>query len=92
MIVLGLLNIVTFILNFIFGLISPMMPPIGDNLANIIENFMEVLDMGLDLFCFLMGPVASVLVAYILSFQVIKSLWDLIWFIVRKIPMLGIRE
>ena len=53
---------------------------------------MTILDTGVDLFCFLLGPVASVLVAYIITFQIVKSLWDLIWFVIRKIPMLNIRE
>jgi len=92
MIIMALLNLVTFILNFVFGLISPFLPEIGPELTNIINNFMNVLDAGLDMFCFFMGPVASVLVAYILAFQIVKSLWDLIWFIIRKIPMLSIRE
>lgn len=92
MIILGLLNIVTFILNFVFELLSPLVPEIGPELTKIIDKFMIILDSGLNMFCFLLGPVASVLVAYILAFQIAKSLWGLIWFIIRKIPMLSIRE
>ena len=92
MIIIGLLNIVTFILTFLFSLIKPFIPEIGEDLTNIIESFMKILDQGVDLFSFLLGPVASVLVAYILAFQIVKSTWDLIWFIIRKIPMINIRE
>lgn len=92
MIILGLLNLVTFILSIVFGMFYPFIPEIGPDLSNIIENFMQILDKGIDLFCFLLGPVSSVLIAYILGFQVVRGIWSLIWFIIRKIPMLNIRE
>lgn len=92
MIIIGFLNLVTLILNLLFGLIQPLIPKIGPEVTAIINDFMTILDKGIDLFCFLLGPVASVLVAYILAFQVAKSTWDLVWFILRKIPMLNIRD
>lgn len=92
MIIMGLLNVVTFLLTFVFGAVAPYIPPIGEDVTNILNNFMNILDMGVDLFCFLLGPVASILVAYIIGFQIVKSFWDLIWFVIRKIPMLNIRE
>lgn len=92
MIIIGFLNLVTLILNLLFGLIQPLIPKIGPEVTEIIKEFMVILDKGIDLFCFLLGPVASVLVAYILAFQVAKSTWDLVWFIIRKIPMFNIRE
>lgn len=92
MLILGLLNMVAFILNIVFGSVFALFPDISPEVTAIIENFMAVLDKGVDMFCFLLGPVASVLVAYILAFQIVKSTWDLIWFVIRKIPLLNIRE
>lgn len=92
MIILGLLNIVTFILNIVFSSVFVLFPRISPEVEAILENFMQVLDKGVDMFCFFLGPVASVLIAYILAFQIVKSTWDLIWFVIRKIPLLNIRE
>lgn len=92
MILLLLLTIVTSIVDFVFGLIANLLLPWSSQLNDILIAFLNVVDQGIDMFYFLFGPVAIVLVTYILSFQVLKHTWDIIWWVIRKIPMLNIRE
>lgn len=92
MILLLLLTLVTSIVDAVFGLIAASFLPWGDTLQNVMESFISILDQGINMFYFLFGPVALILVTYILSFQVLKHTWDIIWWVIRKIPILNIRE
>lgn len=92
MILLLLLTVVTSIVDLVFGLIASSFLPWGDVLQNVMDSFISILDQGINMFYFLFGPVALILVTYILSFQVLKHTWDIVWWVIRKIPILNIRE
>ena len=92
MILIALLSIVTGIVDAVFGFIAQFFLPWGVDLQLILSNFLPVVYKGANMFYFFFGPVAVILVSYILTFQILKHTWDIVWFVIRKIPMLNIRE
>ncbi len=87
MILLGLFSVAAWLINFVLNFIFNLLPftQIPDIVAEYATKFFDILSKGVDLFSFLLGPVAKTLISVMISLEVFKSAWDLIWFIVRKI-------
>lgn len=90
MILLGLLSIVTIIVEGVFNLLPTF--ELGEDIIAYLDSFMSVLDTGLSMFTFFTGPVVPILLGYVLGIEALKHVWQLVWFVIRKIPFLGISQ
>lgn len=90
MILLLLLDVVTSIIDGIFNILPVF--ELGEDIIVFLDKFMLVLDKGLTMFSFFVGPVCPILLGYVLAIESIRHAWQLIWFVIRKIPFLNISQ
>ena len=89
MLILAIFSLASWLINFIFNLVFSLLPftELPENILSYVEQFFNILAMGVDLFSYLLGPVARTLISIVISLEAFKALWDLIWFVIRKIKV-----
>ena len=94
MLILAILSFVTFLVGMIFGFVTEVLGigELPESIATIATDFFNILARGVDLFGFLIGPVGKILLSLVISLEAFHAVYKVIWFIIRKIPILNIRE
>ena len=88
MILMTLMNIVSFFLDLIWGIFGAITEVgFGNNLDSVLNAFLPIIDNGCAMFNFLFGDIASVLVTYILTFEAVKHTYDIIIWVIHKLPV-----
>lgn len=89
MLILAILELAAWLIDWVFGFIFSLLPfaQIPESILSYVESFFSILAKGVDLFGFLMGPVAKTLLSLVISLEVFKAAWDIIWFVIRKVKI-----
>lgn len=94
MLIMAFLSFCAFLIDSIFNVVFSVMniSEIPSSITSVVSSFFDILARGVDMFGFLIGPVGKILLGIIVNLETFHMLYKLIWFIIRKIPVLNIRE
>lgn len=89
MIIRGLLELVFGLLQIVFAPIN--IPPLPDNVQTVVDEFVEVIMSGIGLLSIFVDlDVLAWLIPVVIIIVNFERVWNLIMFILRKIPFVGI--
>lgn len=92
MIIEGLLKVVSFILNFVFDLL-PDLPEMPSSIVSAIDNVLDVIFGNVGLFgIFVPLNIVKILIPLWLVVYNFDKIYSLLFWVIKKIPILNIRE
>lgn len=89
MLILALLTLVAWLIDFIFSIITKLLPftDIPETITSYVTDFFNILAKGVDLFGFLIGPVGKTLLSIVVGLEAFHFAYKAIWFVIRKIKL-----
>lgn len=89
MLILALLTLVGWLIDFIFLLILKLLPftELPETIINYVTEFFNILAKGVDLFGFLIGPIGKLLLGIVVGLEAFHYMYKAIWFVIRKIKL-----